>query len=102
MIRVLIKYVNNNLELLKIKGHAESDEYGHDLVCAGVSALVTAGLNNLDGIKNYDVIYEEGDVEIKPNDITEHDEIVLETVVVGLKSIEESYPENVKIKLEND
>lgn len=102
MIRVLIKYVNDNLELLKIKGHAESEQYGHDLVCAGISALVTAGLNNLDGIKRYDVIYEEGDVEIKLNDITEHDKIVLETVIVGIKSIEESYPENVKIKLEND
>lgn len=102
MIRVLIKYVNNNLELLKIKGHAESDKYGHDLVCAGVSALVSAGLNNLDGIKKYDVIYEEGDVEIKLKDISEHDKIVLETVIIGLKSIEESYPKNVKIKLEND
>jgi len=38
MIQVKIKQVSG-LQTIKISGHAEAGPYGHDLVCAAVSAL---------------------------------------------------------------
>ena len=39
MIKVEFKYVDDKFSYLKIQGHANSAEYGHDLICAGVSAM---------------------------------------------------------------
>lgn len=100
MIHVLIKTQNCELTYLSIKGHAKSAEYGKDLICAAASALITAGLNSLENIDNYEIVFEEGNVLIASNNITKHDQIVLETVINGLTAIEEEYPEYIKIKKE--
>ena len=99
MIKVLIKYEGNKFDSLVVKGHANSGPYGHDLVCAGVSAVVTGCLNNLENPKNFSIILEEGDVKVTvKNDISEHDEIVIQTLVCGLKTIAESYSNFIQIK----
>ena len=41
MIKVLVKQNNNQIVNLSITGHADSGEYGKDLVCAGVSTAST-------------------------------------------------------------
>ena len=48
MIKVLVKQNNNQIVNLSITGHADSGEYGKDLVCAGVSTVgIGANDNNL-------------------------------------------------------
>lgn len=47
MINVLIKKKQNHIINLKITGHAGSDVYGKDLVCAGVSTAGVGVLNML-------------------------------------------------------
>ena len=97
MIKVEFKYVDQKFTYLKVKGHAASAEYGHDLICAGVSSIVIGALNNIDA-KNYDINIQEGLVIVQiKNEITTHDEIVFETMYIQLKTIEESYPSNIKI-----
>ncbi len=97
MIKVNIKYVDNKFAYLKVSGHAKSADYGKDLICAGVSSIVIGALNNLDA-KNYDIKVTDGLVEVTSNhEITTHDEIVIETMVVQLRTIEDSYPNNIKI-----
>lgn len=39
---IKIKFYQNGLTAT---GHAYSDQYGHDLVCAGVSAIIMGALN---------------------------------------------------------
>lgn len=100
MIKVIIKYKDFNIfSSLSIKGHAESGPYGQDLVCAGVSAIVLGGINNLtdkDYLINTDE--ENGNVEIVHlGKISNHDQIVIDTIIVQLKAIEQSYPKNIKI-----
>lgn len=99
MIKVLIKYEGNKFVSLVVKGHANSGPHGHDLVCAGVSAIVTGGLNNIEETNKFSFEMKEGFVEVKTNEeISEHDEIVIQTIVCGLKTIEESYGDFIKIQ----
>lgn len=99
MIKVLIKYEGNKFVSLVVKGHAKSAAHGHDLVCAGVSAVVTGGLNNLETPNNFSIKLDEGLAElIRKNDVSEHDEIVIQTIVCGLKTIAESYGDYIKIQ----
>ena len=99
MIKILIKYEGNKFDFLEIKGHAYSDTKGKDLVCAGVSAILVGSLNNLDNPKSFDIKIDEGHAVIKKiSEVSEHDEIVLQTIVCGLKTIEESYSQFISIK----
>lgn len=99
MIKVLIKLEGNSFSSLEIKGHAGSGPYGHDLVCSGVSALVTGCLNSINEPNNFKIVLKEGHFNVvKIGDISGHDEIVLETLITGLKTIEESYKQFIQIK----
>lgn len=99
MIKVLIKTDGKSFNSIEIKGHAGSGPCGHDLVCSGVSALTTGCINNLEQPNNFQIEFKEGYVNVtKVNDISEHDEIVLETLITGLKTIEESYKQFIQIK----
>ena len=51
MIKVLIKLEEKKFKSLEINGHANSAPHGEDLVCAGVSSVLTGGLNNLENPK---------------------------------------------------
>ena len=98
MIKVLIKKEEKKFVSLSVKGHANSAPHGEDLVCAAVSAVLTGGCNNLD-VKNFDIKLDEGDAYIKAkNSISSHDEVVIETIIVGLQTIENSYGKFIQIK----
>ena len=99
MIKVLIKQEGKNFKSLEVKGHAKSAEAGQDLVCAGVSSVLTGGLNNLENPKDFDIILKEGHARIEAlKTISQHDEVVMETIITGLKTIEESYSKFIQIK----
>ncbi len=62
MIRVKVRYqaVSRHvdqapIDRLMVKGHAGSGDYGHDLVCAAVSALVINFVNSVEGICGLDL-----------------------------------------------
>ncbi|MDN2452375.1 ribosomal-processing cysteine protease Prp [Lactobacillus sp. UCMA15818] len=48
MIKASFIYRKNRLIGFKIKGHAESGEYGQDIVCAAVSTLSISTVNGLE------------------------------------------------------
>ncbi len=98
MIKVEVTTANDKLTEMKISGHSLFAPKGEDLVCAGVSCVVIGGLNSLNCIDDYKVTCEEGLVDIVTDrKQTEHDEVVLKTILTQLKTIENSYPENIKI-----
>jgi uncharacterized protein len=88
----------------KAIGHCDFHEWGTDIVCASTSTLLQVAIL---GLSEY--------CEIKPSiDISEGNlsciipdianpqaqrdsEVILETMLLGLKEIERQYPENVKI-----
>ena len=103
MIKVEINYKGNGLDSLRVKGHANSGPYGHDLVCAAVSAVTIGALNALEQEDAYDIDIDEGDVKLVANKpIEEHDMTVIETLIIQLKTIETSYKGTIDIKERKD
>lgn len=99
MINININYEHDEVRKLEISGHANYDEYGKDIICAGVSAVAIGALNNLD-VNKYAIEVKEGLVKVEVIDeISNHDKIVLETLIIQLQTIRESYPKFIKIKM---
>ena len=99
MIKVLIKKEEKKFVSLEVKGHAKSADEGQDLVCAGVSSVLTGGLNSLENPQDFDIELSEGYCSVvAKNSVSSHDEVVLETIITSLKTIEESYGKFIQIK----
>ena len=100
MIKVVITTdeLSQKITSMEVKGHSGKDTYGKDLVCAAVSAIVTGGMNALSD-KGYEFILEEGHALVKSKGIpSDNDAVVLKTMLIQLRTIEESDPEFIKIK----
>ena len=100
MIKIVIKRDESSQKItsIEVKGHANSDVYGKDLVCAAVTAVMTGGMNALKD-KEYDFTYKEGHIAIKALDIpSDYDSVVLKTIEVQLLTIEESNRKYVQIE----
>lgn len=108
MILVTVKRKDrqSDIQSIEISGHAESGPYGYDLVCAGVSAVSIGSVNAVMELSNTDLeIDQEGEggylkIEITgtrdPNEM-EKAQILLEGMLVSLKSIEMGYGKYIKI-----
>ena len=93
----------------RAQGHADYAEYGHDIVCAAVSALTQSTLNGLKNILKAPVMFEIDDQAglleaVLTPEATEAQirqaQLLLETLLEGLRAIERSNPRNVRIFFE--
>jgi uncharacterized protein YsxB (DUF464 family) len=105
---IVAEFYQNNQGLIrgfKIRGHAGYDSSGKDIVCSAVSAVVYAALGGMDelaGFRNF----EEKDGEyiscFIPNNLTAEQlftaDIILGTMIVGLKQIEAEYGQYIRIR----
>lgn len=107
MIKIRVKpNPSGGYKSMEISGHAEYAEYGKDIVCAGVSALVETavlGLENVVGVKPL-VNKKQGFFILKlPDSMTEEESknaaIILETIFLGLEDIANSYPLNIRTEI---
>jgi uncharacterized protein YsxB (DUF464 family) len=101
MIKIVIKTdeLTKTITSIEVKGHANSAEYGKDLVCAAVSAIITGGANALEE-DIYDVKLEEGNAYIKAKQIPgNNDAVVLRTIQTQLLTIEEIEKKFIKIEI---
>lgn len=98
MISVNVSFIGNDVLKLTVSGHANYDKYGKDIVCAGVSAIVTGGINALESeVKNIEIINKENELGIKVINNNEKIQIILNTMLVQLETIENSYEKYIKI-----
>ncbi len=98
MISVKIyKTEDNNIRGFKCLGHAGYAEHGEDIVCAAVSMLVINTLNSLEKFVPEDKFTvntdeEQGLIECLFNDKpSEKAKLLLDSMLLGLKSVEENY-----------
>lgn len=100
MIRININYQDNYIKEITFRGHANYDSYGNDIVCAAVSATYLCTVNGILSIK-------EEAIEVFSNKNTHTLNVInfdvnvnklLENMIRCLKSLEEKYPNNIKIK----
>ena len=99
MITILLKETDGHFVSLEAKGHANSAPYGADLVCAAVSAVILGGFNALEDSDAYEAKASEGSASLRAKRIpSEHDAIVISTLITQLTSLTESHPESVRLE----
>ena len=102
MISVNVTFIGKKIESLKESGHANFASFGKDIVCAGVSAVVTGGINALeDEIKNIEITSQDNILGVKVINDNEKIQIILNTILIQLQTIEASYKKYIKIKNEH-
>lgn len=102
MIKIEVLSQNNFINKVIIKGHANYDEYGKDIVCSAVSSIVTTSINGILSLNSEALIYQ-----------SEHDKMLIEVVTKDdntnklmmnmfnlLKDLQIKYPKNIYIKEE--
>ena len=101
MIKVNLAYHDGALTYIKVSGHANSDEYGKDLVCAGVSTIIVGVYNTLEKLGMLEIgtfKVKEGLAEFTIHKITRESQLILETLVTTLETIEMSYGDFIQIQ----
>ena len=99
MIKVNVENKNNHIYKISILGHADYEEYGRDIVCSSVSSIVTTTINGIYEIdKEYFEVVDNNGIYIT---ILKEDKVcdkLIKNMLSLLQELEESYPENIKVK----
>lgn len=103
MIIVNVRRGSQGIDYFRVSGHANFEDVGLDIVCAGVSAVVYGALGALQelcGLSSYEDVQKDDEDYISfelpsdiPADIYEKACIILETMLIGLKQIRMAYNE---------
>lgn len=106
MINAVFKRNNGNIVSVNLSGHAESVDEGYDMVCSAVSAVsltIANGITEVVKVKPH-LSLEDGFLSMDFTTLSKEDiancQILLQTLFIGLKSIEESYGDYISIKVE--
>jgi uncharacterized protein YsxB (DUF464 family) len=96
---------SGSIQRFKIKGHADYAKAGEDIVCAGVSAVTVGTVNSIEALTGVILDCEmhdgflSGKVPLHGDLSTESEvQLLMESMVVMLNSIAESYGEYIQIE----
>lgn len=101
MVKVSFYYQTNNIVRTEVSGHANFDQEGRDIVCAGISAIVFGTLNALDNLVSeteVEIIQENNKIIINVLKQTNNNQMILKTMLWQLKTISDQYLKNITIK----
>jgi len=99
MIKVNYLYKNNLINSVSIKGHANYDTLGKDIVCAAVSSIVTTTINDIVVLDKDAIDYNVLDGEVILTVLNENEVAckLLSVMLNTLKELATDYPKNIKI-----
>ena len=101
MINIEVKHKNDNINYIKIAGHAEYAEEGFDIACASVSCIAITTVNALISIDEECVVYSEADGLLEIG-IIKHSEVIdklVNNMINLLQNLAADYKEYIKIKI---
>ena len=91
------KYLDGDVLVgLEVTGHAGYAPKGEDLVCAGVSSVLTGGFNALNKEDIEEVKLNEGEAKVILKSKTCKSVDVLKVIEIQLMTIEEEFPQFIK------
>ena len=95
MVLVTVKPKN-----ISIKGHANFDEMGRDIVCSSVSSIVTTTVNAILIFNEKSIKYtvKKGLVNIEIQKRDESTKKLLDNMVSLLEELSSNYPKNIKVE----
>ena len=82
-------------------GHANYDEYGKDIVCASISSIAIGLLNSIDILDNQSckIICSDNRINVEVIDYNDDMiQIILQVGIIQLQTVEEVYPNYLKIE----
>ncbi|MFZ7130813.1 MAG: ribosomal-processing cysteine protease Prp [Eubacteriales bacterium] len=96
---------SGNIRAVAAKGHSDYDEQGMDIVCAAISTLMISAVNGLTEVVKLDIQYaidDEGFIQFNIPELFEEKLLlqtnaILETLYLGVKSIESEYKNFIKV-----
>ncbi|MDE5889120.1 MAG: ribosomal-processing cysteine protease Prp [Bacilli bacterium] len=102
MIKVYAKRQNKKVYEIVIKGHADYDDMGRDIVCAAVSSMAITTVNGIIALDD-SIDYEEnsGLLKIRVLKDTEINNKLLDNLIRMLEELSEQYPKNIEIRNED-
>lgn len=106
MVEAVFKKSNNKIVSVLVSGHAESVDEGYDMVCTAISAISITIANGITEVMNINPIIKEhnGFLNIDLSVCTEEEinkcSVLMDTMLLGLKSIEKSYGKYIKTYVE--
>lgn len=91
---------NNQIKCFEAKGHCNFGEKGKDVVCSGASTLLQVAIYGLDKFCTIppQAIISEGNLACVLSEINKESQVILETMLIGLREIEKYYPNCLKIE----
>lgn len=99
MIKIKIDQHEGLIDSISIKGHADYDKYGKDIVCASISSIVATTINGIVLIDSDSIEYQENDGFVNIN-VLKHTDIVdtlIKNMINLLEDLELQYTKNIKI-----
>lgn len=93
----------NNILSFQVTGHAESGPYGQDIVCAAISVLTISTINGLEEVIDMhpQVISDDtegGFISVQKLEIDHDSQILLKTLINGVRDVAKSYPDNIIVE----
>lgn len=97
---------NQRITAFQLTGHADAGPYGQDIVCAGVSALSISIINGLSNVIHTHPKIESDDqnggfLKVTNLELNHDSQVLLKTLLEGCLDIQESYPNNIEVKMLN-
>lgn len=92
----------NHIEV-KAGGHALFDKKGSDIVCASISVLIQSWLLSEKELCGADIEEDEmpGKLTVKIRNYSPGELLLYKSLVLSLKTIENQYPGNIRIEMED-
>ena len=85
---------------IKVSGHANYEEIGKDIVCAGVTALTQALIRSLEHLTRDEIEYEisSGRADIHYRNLSEAGKLLVDSFFIGICMIADEFPDHVRIE----
>ncbi|MBS3995055.1 MAG: ribosomal-processing cysteine protease Prp [Alkaliphilus sp.] len=94
----------NEITKFVVKGHANADEFGKDIVCASISILSQTSILALYELLKIEILYEIDDgwlfCELPKEldaDIREKANLILDTMLIGIRGTKEIYQDFIEL-----
>ena len=104
MIRATVyrRTVDQSFKGLRILGHAGYEQYGKDIVCAGVSALVVNLVNAIEQLTDDPIVVQtdeaQGLIEFKFCRQAGHDAtLLMQACIMGLEAIQQEHSDYIRL-----
>ena len=99
MIKVIYEVNDDLYTYIEVKGHAESADYGKDLICASVSSIMFGFMNALDALdEDVEIKQLTNKIVVKNHSKSEMIQDYFELVMTQLKTLEVSYGSFIKVE----